>query len=156
MSEPTVLSIFTCPSKGMPMVSHDSIRAEAGRGLVGDRYCLGTGFYSGDVVWDADVTLIAQEAFDAVNEGHNANFEPQSLRRNIVTKNISVKGLIGRKFRIGSVLLEGTKEWPPCGYIAGLNGTQDVIRYFAHSAGVGASVLEDGEMRIGDVIEVIE
>ena len=43
---PVVEAIFTTSSAGEPMVRHERIEAIAGKGLSGDRYERGTGFYS--------------------------------------------------------------------------------------------------------------
>ena len=41
-----VVAIHIAPQAAAPMVSVAEVRAVAGRGLDGDRYFLGTGFYS--------------------------------------------------------------------------------------------------------------
>ena len=158
MSENTaahVHAILTSPSKGEPLTAHESIQAVAGRGLEGDRYYLGTGYYSGDKVWDAHVTLMEQEAVDAVNAAQDKKFTAEMLRRNIITKNVRIKDLIGKRFRIGDAVFEGWKEWPPCNYVAGMNDCQELLKHFAQSSGIGASILETGEIRAGDSIEIL-
>lgn len=136
------------------MIATEAVEAIAGKGLAGDRYAMGTGAYSGDSVWVANVTLIQQEAFDAVNQGHETHFTCEMLRRNIVTRHIKLTSLIGRTFRIGDVVLKGVKEWPPCNYLAKMNNSWELKHYFAHCAGIGAAVLQGGTMQVGAEIVV--
>ena len=152
---PTVVSLLTAAAKGEPMVGCQSVLAIEGQGLADDRYSKGTGFYSGNADWDANVTLIQEESIIAVNEQHDVNFTPEMLRRNVVTRHTDLKRLIGQDFRIGTAVFHGTKEWPPCGYIAKLTGIREATTYFAKSCGIGASVLTTGEISVDDKIEVL-
>jgi MOSC domain-containing protein YiiM len=154
--QPTVISILTAPTKGEPMVPSESIEAVTGKGLAGDRYALGTGVYSGDPAWDAEVTLIQQEAIDSINAEHDAAFTPEMLRRNLVTRNIDIQELYGREFKIGSATFRGVKDWPPCSYIAKLNNSAELPKYFARCAGIGAIVVTSGTIRAGDEIELLD
>jgi hypothetical protein len=69
-AEATVTALFVAPAKAEPMMSVDVVHAVAQRGLVGDRYYLGAGFYSHQAGWGANVTLIESEAIAAVNVGY--------------------------------------------------------------------------------------
>lgn len=153
--KPNVDAIFIAPVGGEPMVSVDCVDAIAGRGLAGDRYCLGTGFYSEKEGWGANVTLIQSEAIAAVNAGHATGFTGEMLRRNIVTSSIKLDTLIGRDFRLGSVVLRGTKPFPPCAHLAYLLGRREVLKYFAYCGGIGASVVTDGNIAVNDCIELL-
>ena len=155
-STPQIDAIFVSPSKGQPMTSPQTIQAVAGKGLEGDRYFLGTGYYSGDKVWDAHLTLMEREAIDTANAAQSKQFTPEMLRRNIITKNVKVKELIGKRFRIGEAVFEGWKEWPPCSYIAGMNDCQELLKLFAHSSGIGVNIVESGTISVGDAIEVLD
>lgn len=79
------------------MCGHESIEVTA-VGLAGDRYSTGKGFYSGQVEWDAHVTLIQQEPFEEMLAQHGVTIDPKELRRNLVTKNINLNWLVGREF----------------------------------------------------------
>jgi MOSC domain-containing protein YiiM len=138
------------------MTACETIEAIAGKGLAGDRYAIGSGYYSGDTAWDANVTLIQQESFDAINKGHTTNFTCEMLRRNIVTRNVKLISLVGRTFRIGDVVLKGVKEWPPCNYLAKMNDSWELKHYFAHCAGIGAIVVHGGTLNINDEIAVVD
>ena len=85
----SVTKIWISPSTGQPVESVTRVEAVAQKGLVGDRYYLGKGYYTGDKVWDAHVTLIAQEAHDTVSADGDV-FSTDCLRRNIVTRGIDL------------------------------------------------------------------
>ena len=134
------------------MCSHESIEVTPA-GLTGDRYATKRGFYSGDTEWDAPVTLIQHEPFDELLKLHGMTVEPKELRRNLVTKNISLDWLIGRDFQIGAtVVLRGRKAWPPCMHIIKLTGKGEAINFLAKQCGLGADVLVGGIIRVGDPI----
>lgn len=147
-----LVGIFTAPESAQQMCSHESIEVTPA-GLMGDRYATGRGFYSGEAEWDAHVTLIQQEPFDELLAQHGMTIEPNQMRRNLVTRNISLNWLIGRDFQIGeSVVLRGRKAWPPCMHIIKLTGRGEAINHLAKQCGIGADVLVGGTIRIGDPI----
>jgi len=152
----SVQRILICASQGEPMQEVSRVEAIAGKGLAGDRYCEGKGYYTGDPIWDANVTLIAEEAFDAINTEQGEQYDPRMLRRNLVTQGIDLKQLIGKQFRIGDVVLRATKEWPPCSYVSRLNDRPLLIKHFARDGGIGANVVEGGVIQAGDAIEVLD
>ena len=150
-----VTGIFVTDAAGAAMVAATSVKAVAKRGLVGDRYFLGTGYYSDKEGWGANVTLIESEAIDAINAGHKTNFTPGILRRNIVTARIKLESLIGREFRCGTAILRGTKPFPPCAHLAYLIGDRAILRYLAHCGGIGAEVVADGTISVDDFVALI-
>ena len=71
-----VVGLFTTPGEGRPMVAHERVTAIAGRGLDGDRYALGTGFYSARPLPGGarELTLIEAEALEEIPAtGYQAN-----------------------------------------------------------------------------------
>jgi MOSC domain-containing protein YiiM len=138
------------------MTAVESVQAVAERGLVGDRYFLGTGTYSNMAHWGANVTLIQSEAIQAVNLGHETDYTGAMLRRNIVTADIKLDSLIGREFRIASAILRGTKHFPPCQHLASLLGRREVLQYFAYCGGIGAEVVEGGVISLYDQIVILD
>ncbi len=153
---PTIVGLCIAPNQSVPLTAVEALRAVAGRGLEGDRYYLNNGFYSNKPGWGANVTLIESEAIAAVNVGHNTEFTFAMLRRNVVTANVQLDSLIGRQFRCGQAILRGVKPFPPCAHLAYLLGQPLVLKYFAYCGGIGAEVIADGEIRLGDAIEIIE
>jgi len=152
----SIEALYITPAVGNPMVAMDAVNAIAGRGLDGDRYCLGTGYYSDKEGWGANVTLIQSEAIAAINSGHSTDFTGEMLRRNIVTSNVKLDSLIGREFQCGSAVFRGTKPFPPCAHLAYVLGRREVLKYFAHCGGIGAAVVNGGEIRVGDRLKLLE
>ena len=138
------------------MISCHGVDAIAGTGLSSDRYAIGQGYYSGQNGWGAQVTLIQKEALDAVNAGHQANFQAEMLRRNILTIHIDLSKLLGHTFRCGAAVLRGIRPYPPCAHLAYLLGKPDVLKFFAYSCGIGAEIVVGGSIQIGDPIELID
>jgi len=137
------------------METHDHIEAIASTGLSGDRYATGQGFYSGVKEWDAHVSLIASEPFNQLKAQHGVLLDPRALRRNLLTRGVDLASLIGRKFRIGRAIFQGRKEWPPCAHIVKFSGRVEIFKYLAKQCGIGADVLEGGEIKVGDRIVLL-
>ena len=66
------------------MIGIDPVRAVAGRGLEGDRYHDGTGFYSDHPGPVREVSLIVEETLEALRRDHNLVLAPGIIRRNIL------------------------------------------------------------------------
>jgi MOSC domain-containing protein YiiM len=151
-----IVGLYITDAKDKPMTAVESVEAVAERGLVGDRYFLGTGTYSNMAFWGANVTLIQSEAIQAVNVGHQTDFTGGMLRRNIVTANIKLDTLVGREFQIGAATFRGTKHFPPCLHLAKLLGRREVLKYFAYCGGIGAVVVSNGIIAIHDRIAILD
>src|SRR5438067_276447 len=104
---PVVTSIHLAPAAREPMMSVDSVRAVAGRGLEGDRYFDGGGTYSETEGEGRAVTLIEMEALENLRREYEIDLQPSESRRNIATSGISLDSLIGREFRVGEVRMRG-------------------------------------------------
>ena len=78
---------------------------------------------------------------------------PGETRRNLTTRGIRLNDLVGRTFRIGSVTAEGLRLCEPCAYLQGQIG-KPILEPLVHRAGLRARLLDDGELHVGDPIEV--
>jgi len=151
-----IISISTSPSSAGPTFDHKSIEAIAGKGLEGDRYTLGKGFYSGVPEWDAHVTLIEQEPFLSLASEHGIQLDPKILRRNLVTRGVDLNSLVGQTFCIGSqAVFRGRKAWPPCSHIVKLSGRKEIFQYLAKHSGIGVDVLASGTIHLSDPIQIL-
>ncbi len=65
------------------MIEIDLVRAVVGRGLEGDRYYKGEGFYSHHTGPIREVLLIEEETIEALRRDHNLALDPCVTRRNI-------------------------------------------------------------------------
>lgn len=125
-----------------------SIKVVKNRGLVGDRYYHGSGFWQNLAkprITIRDVSII--RAKDIVDSG----FSEAETRRNIVVSTeASLLSLIGKTFLIGEVAFEGHEECTPCKRPSELSGKENFAKIFKNTGGIRAKVLTDGEICIGD------
>lgn len=149
----TVLGIYTAPAAGAPMVAHERVAVVAGRGLAGDRYFDGQGYYSQvPPLTGRRLTLIAAEALDALTAETGIVLGADECRRNLVTRGIDLGALIGKRFRIGAIECYGERPCPPCGYLEKLTGLKGLNRGLTDRGGIRAEILLDGELAVGAVV----
>jgi len=150
-----VLAIFVAPEPKAAMVSVPQARVVPERGLEGDRYFDGRGSFSR---WPGEgraVTLVEQEAVDAVLAETGIDLREGRSRRNVVTSGVRLNDLNGRKFRIGeSVIVRGARLCAPCRHLERLvgPGTYDAL---LGRGGLRADVVQGGIVRVGDGIEAV-
>ena len=147
----SVVSIHVAPQAGAPMVVVPEAHAVPGRGLDGDRYASGRGHYSPKPSSGGrEMTLIETEAVEALDE-LGVKLTAAETRRNVATRGVPLNHLVGRVFRVGAVRLRGTRLCEPCKYLDGL--TRDgVMAALVHRGGLRAQVLDEGIIRVGDVV----
>jgi len=156
----TLLHIHIAPSASYEMEELTEAECVAGRGIVGDRYFLGTGTYSPkpDV---REVTLIEQEALDALSrndpplQNGPLNLEPRDHRRNLTVAGVPLNHLVGRRFRVGDVVLRGGRLNFPCKYLEELLGKPVYLPLYNRS-GLNCGIERGGTIRPGDTIELID
>ena len=146
-------SIHLAGSEGDPMRAVERIRLIAGIGLEGDRYATGRGHFSGTPGTGRALTLIEAEVIEWLRDSCGIALQPGEARRNVITRGIGLNALIGRRFRIGSVLCEATRLCEPCNYLDAVL-CKPLLDPLRHRGGLRADVLEDGEIRIGDAVLV--
>ncbi len=81
--------------------------------------------------------------------------DPSLLRRNLVVAGINLFSVRDRRFRIAEVSLQGTGDCPPCAKMEAALGEGGLQAMRGHG-GITATVLEAGEIRIGDAVAVID
>ena len=136
------------------MEGRSSVRATAGRGLDGDRYAVGAGHWSYEPRYVSEVTFIEREVVEHVSDILGRPFAPIESRRNVVTTHVRLQDLIGRRFAVGTALFEGERPCDPCGYLDRLLG-KPVRALLGDDGGLRARIIADGEIAVGDTIEVI-
>ncbi len=147
----TVEEIFVTGEGSAAMESVEEVETVEGRGIRGDRYCEGTGFWTqyGDV---CQVTLIEGEHLDEIEE-QGLDIRSGQHRRNIVTRGVRLLDLRRKRFRVGEVLLEFDRSRPPCKHVQDLS-ERGMTRALKNRGGICARVVEAGRIRAGDAIEV--
>jgi MOSC domain-containing protein YiiM len=147
-----LVGIYVVGDAGAPMTACATVAAQAGVGLAGDRYALGTGTYSASGRGPRDVTLVEREAVDAVR-ADGLDLTEADTRRNLVTEGVPLNQLVGCRFRIGAVRLRGLRLAEPCAYLEQLTRLAGLREALVDRGGLRAELLDDGELRVGDVIE---
>lgn len=131
-------------------LSIDLERAQVapGAGIAGDRYgadnASGTFYEAGKD--GQDVTLIEAEALD------DTGLSAEESGRNVVTRGIGLNDLVGKRFRIGAVELEGNRLCDPCTTLRDRTG---VFGELVARGGLRADVIAAGEIAVGDEVEVL-
>ena len=150
-----VEAIHVAPAAGEPMRALDAVRAIAGVGLAGDRYAAGLGHWSPNTKVDRDLTLVAAEEIERLAAEHGIELAAGDTRRNVTTRGIRLNDLLGRRFRIGDVVCEGTRPCEPCQYLTDLLG-KPVLAPLVHRAGLRARIVSDGELHLGEAVVAID
>ena len=135
------------PKRDVPMQEVNEVDAIAGKGLQGDRYASGSG--------KRGITLIQAEHLPVIAAlcGYG-KISPATLRRNIVVSGIPLVALIGKKFRIGEVVLEGTDACEPCERMEAALGLGAYNAMNGHG-GLCARILQGGRIHVGDSLVAI-
>lgn len=123
----------------------------AGRGIEGDRYFLGSGTYSVKPGPDRQLTLIAAEVLDALSREEGIALAPHEHRRNLTVTGVPLDDLVGRRFRVGAVLVEGVRENKPCKWLEKLTG-KPVYEPLLGRSGLNCRIVEGGTIRAGDPV----
>ena len=148
---PAVAALFIAPSAGQPMERVDGVDAIAGRGLVGDRYFLEKGHWSGTD--GCEVTIIAQEDIDEIERLSDIQVKNGEHRRNIVSCNLPLDALIGKRFFIGSAFFGYERPRPPCAYIQMIT-EPGMAKALGRHAGICVRCIKSGAIQEGDQIKI--
>jgi MOSC domain-containing protein YiiM len=144
-----LIGIAITPARGGDLTALDEIEAVAGRGLVGDRYFVPEGVQRED----KQITLTEAEAFEAVASEYDIRLAAHDLRRNLLTRGVSLNELVGREFRVGEVRLRGVDLCEPCQGIEKRN-VPGTLKAFLGRGGLRAEIVAGGTLRVGDEIDV--
>ena len=131
------------PGNRQPIEPRDAVTAAVGTGIDGDYHS------KKKPGGQRQVTLIQAEHFAviAANAG-KGSVSPELFRRNIVVRGLELKSLIGRRFRIGEALLEGTGPCTPCSRMDENLGAGGRLA-MKGLGGLTAMVIEPGRVRVG-------
>ena len=75
----------------------NNVEVIAGKGIKGDRY------YHDYNEAKKQITLIESENIDYYNKKFSTNFSYLDFRRNLITENIQLNDLVGKKLSIGQI-----------------------------------------------------
>ena len=150
-----VVSVHVAEDAGAPMRAVGEAHAVAGRGLEGDRYHDGKGYYSYHQGPIREVSLIEEETVKALERDHGMEVAPGETRRNVTTRGVPLNHLVGREFRVGGAVLEGVELCEPCEHLVAVTGKRGLLPNLIHRGGLHARVVKSGRIRRDDTVEEI-
>jgi MOSC domain-containing protein YiiM len=101
------------------------------------------------------VTLIQSEHLEAAASFLGiSKIDPTLTRRNIVVKGLNLNALKGRNFQIGTAILEMTGFCYPCSRMEENLGKGGFNAMRGHG-GITCRVTSEGEIALGDAVEVV-
>lgn len=140
-----IVAIHTAPGRKVPTRSVSAVEAEAGKGLVGDRY---------HGAKHRHVTIQSRELLQraATDLGHE--IDPGATRRNLTVDAGEIPTKPGDRIRIGKVELEVVRIAAPCRLLDDWIAP-GAARAMHRRGGTVFRVLTSGPIRVGDDIEVL-
>ena len=120
----------------------------ANKGVIGDRhfkdyndpYC--------------QLSLIESENIDFYNTKYGLNISYVNFRSNIVTKGVELNNLVGKKFLIGNVEVEGIDLCRPCRHLNERLNQENIIKEFLRKGGLRCRILSSASIYINDLIKI--
>ena len=147
MSEVLKLGITAIYNQSIQEVS--SIEVIANQGIVGDRH-----FKKFNDPYN-QISLIESEGIDNYNIKFGLNISYIDFRRNIITKGTKLNDLVGKKFKVGTVELEGIDLCRPCRHLSENLSQNNIIKEFLRKGGLRCQILSSSNINVGDKIKVL-
>lgn len=147
-----IIGIYTA-RKGEKPQARNLVEVVAGKGILGDRYFTGEGTFSKMLAGNrkSEITFISSEEIDHFNHAQGSSLDHGDLRRNVVTKDIDLNELVGKRFSIAGVQFEGIETCEPCAHLA-KTVHHAVLPAMINRAGLRAAVLTSGTIAVGSEI----
>ena len=145
-----VLKLGITENSNQPIKEVNSIEGHANKGIVGDR-----NFQEFNDPYN-QLSLIEAENIDEYNIRFGLSISYINFRRNVVTKGIKLNDLVGKKFTIGKVELEGVDLCRPCRHLAEMLNQKNVLKEFLRKGGLRCQILSTSNIRVGDKIKLLD
>ena len=127
-----------------------SIEVMANQGVIGDRH-----FNEFNDPFN-QLSLIESENIDYYNFKYGLNIPYLNFRRNIITKGTKLNDLVGKKFLIGKVKLEGIDLCRPCRHLSEALNQNNIIKEFLRKGGLRCQILTSSIIEVGDKIKILD
>ncbi len=130
------------PADQHPAVEVSEIECVAGHGIKGDR------FFDYRYQYKGQITFFALEVFhDLCLAVGASDCAPSAVRRNVITRDVDLKSLIGQEFELQGVRFKGMEECRPCYWMdeAVAPGAE---KFLKGRGGLRAQILCDGMLRV--------
>jgi len=152
MFQGELAAIYIAADKAGAMKRLESVETLPGGGLTGDRYAKQDAWAPRP---DQELTLIEIEAVEAAAHDYRLEIHAGLTRRNLVTRGVPLNHLVGRRFTIGDVLLEGIELCEPCSHLEKLT-LPGIRKALVHRGGLRAKIVSGGRLREGQRIRPVE
>ena len=149
MSKIIAIGITKQNNKKLKIEQVNNVEVIAGKGIKGDRY------YHDYNEAKKQITLIESENIDYYNKKFSTNFSYLDFRRNLITENIQLNDLVGKKLSIGQIDIEVHDLCRPCKYLQEILGKDNIVKEFLKRGGLRCEILVSGNIQIGDEIRVL-
>ena len=127
----------------------NSIKVSANQGIIGDRH-----FKEFNDPYN-QLSLVESENIDYYNIKYGLDISYIDFRRNIITKGIRLNDLVGKKFKIGKVELEGIDLCRPCRHLSEVLNQDNIIKEFLRKGGLRCQILSSSTINLGDEIKIL-
>jgi len=102
------------------------------------------------------VTIIARERWNELMRDLGARLPPSTRRANLMVSGIDLQNSRGRILRVGRARLQINGETKPCEQMEAAQAGLQALMRERWGGGVFAEVIESGEIRVGDTVELLE
>lgn len=140
-----ILAVCVSERKGMRKHPEPRVRLVPDHGIEGDAHA---------GKWHRQVSLLAQESVDTLQEKLAFQLNPGDFAENILTRGISLKDLpVGTRLRIGTALAEVTQIGKECHADCAIR--RQVGDCVMPREGIFVRILEEGEAAPGDRVDLL-
>lgn len=140
-----IVAIHIAPGSRIPVRTVGAVEAEAGKGLVGDRY---------HGAKHRHVTIQSKELLDRAAHELGYEFDPGATRRNLTVDAGEIPTKPGARLIIGEVELEVVRVAAPCRLLDDFVGP-GAMAALRRRAGTVCRLLTSGTIRVGDAVELV-
>jgi MOSC domain-containing protein YiiM len=131
------------PSGNTPPEYKDKVMLIAGKGIAGDRYALREAGHL------KQLSFFDMQTIDDLSERYGYAVPPHRVRRNVFVRELDLPSLVGKRFSINNIRLEGIDPCKPCYWMDEAIGpvAEDFLK---GRGGLRARILDDGEIEVGE------
>ena len=144
-----VLKLGITKNNNQPIKEVNFIEVLANKGIIGDRH-----FHEFNDPYN-QLSLIESENIDDYNIRFGLNIPYIDFRRNVITKDIRLNDLVGKKLKVGSVELDTIDLCRPCRHLTEMLNQKNVLKEFLRKGGIRCQILSSSNIHVGDKIELI-
>ncbi len=142
---PSIVSVNISLKKGTFKQPVGKAQLKIDYGIMGDAH-------AGN--WHRQISLLAQESIDKMTAMGGTDLTPGKFAENVTTAGIELYTLpVGTKLRLGSALVEVTQVGKECHQHCEIY--KKIGNCVMPREGIFVKVLEEGEIRAGDTIEIV-